>query len=296
MVDPVREISVIIPAFNEAHTIGETVKELREKLQDLALGYEIIVVDDGSADETADVAAGQNCRVVRHGANRGYGASLRSGIKASRKEIVVFYDADGQFDPVDLERLLSGVGRSDMAAGVRGRSSHRPWGRRPGKKVLGWVADFLARTKIPDLNCGYRAIRRGAIAPYLHLLPEGFSASTTTTILFLKKGMSIEWVPVTIRRSKTRSSVRPLKDGFETVLLILRLITLFDPLRIYLPASVLLAGVGLLWGVNRYLVMHQGLSSASVFLLVSAVLVFFFGLLADQVSAMRLGGLEKEGD
>jgi glycosyltransferase involved in cell wall biosynthesis len=291
-----REVSVIIPAFNEAHSIEETVEELKAKLIGLSLDYEIIVVDDGSSDSTGHVAAGMGCRVLRHGANRGYGASLRTGIEATRKSVVLFYDADGQFDPEDIEKLLTGAARAEMAAGVRGRDSHRPWGRRPGKKVLALVADFLSHTKIPDLNCGYRAIRRSAIKPYLHLLPDGFSASTTTTILFLKKGMSIEWVPVTVRRSRTRSSVRPLKDGFETVLLILRLITLFDPLRIFLPTSVLLTAVGLLWGINRYVVMHQGLSSASVFLLVSAVLVFFFGLLADQVSALRLRGLEKEGD
>ena len=290
-----RQVSVIIPAFNEGHSIAEAVRELMEKLDRLSLDYEIIVVDDGSSDSTGDAVAGLGCRVIRHGANRGYGASLRTGIEAAAKQVVLFYDADGQFDPADIEKLLGGVARSQMAAGVRGRDSHRPWGRRPGKKVLGLVADFLSHTKIPDLNCGYRAVRRAAITPYLHLLPDGFSASTTTTILFLKKGMSIEWVPVTIRKSKTRSSVRPMKDGFETALLILRLITLFDPLRIFLPASVFLAGAGVLWGM-RYIVKHQGLSSASLFLLVSAVLVFFFGLLADQVSALRLRGLEREGD
>jgi glycosyltransferase involved in cell wall biosynthesis len=295
MREPVREISVVIPAFNEAHAIGETVDELREALEKLSLEHEIMVVDDGSTDGTGDVAAARGCTVIRHRTNRGYGASLKTGIKAAGKEIVLFYDADGQFDPADLKSLTEGLATADMAAGVRGRGSHRPIERRPGKWVLRVVADYLSSTKIPDLNCGYRAIRRNAILPYLQLLPDGFSASTTTTILFLKKGMAIEWVPVTIRKTKTKSSVKIFKDGFDTVLLILRLITLFDPLRIYLPASALCVIGALIWG-TRFVLAGKGVSLASLFLLITAALLFFFGLLADQVSALRLGGLEKEGD
>lgn len=293
--EPVKEISVVIPAFNEAHAIGETVAELKATLDVLSLDHEILVVDDGSSDGTGDVAESRGCTVIRHRSNRGYGASLKTGIKAASKAIVLFYDADGQFDPEDLKRLLEGLASADMAAGVRGRGSHRPIERRPGKWILKVVADYLSRTNIPDLNCGYRAVRRGAILPYLHLLPDGFSASTTTTILFLKKGLGIEWVPVTIRRAKTKSSVRIFRDGFDTILLILRLITLFDPLRIYLPASALCVVTAVIWG-TRYVLRGQGLSLASMLLLITAVLLFFFGLLADQVSALRLGGLEKEGD
>lgn len=295
MRDQVKEISVIIPAFNEAHAVGETVGELRGALESLSLDFEIMVIDDGSSDGTGDAASASGCRVIRHSANRGYGASLKTGILAARKEVVLFYDADGQFDPADLRRLIGGLAGADMAAGVRGKGSHRPIGRRPGKWVLRVVADYLSRTKIPDLNCGYRAVRRSAILPYLHLLPDGFSASTTTTILFLKKGMAIDWVPVTIRKTKTKSSVKMFRDGFDTVLLILRLITLFDPLRIYLPASALCVVTAVIWG-TRYVLRGQGLSLASMLLLISAALIFFFGLLADQVSALRLGGLEKEGD
>ena len=295
MKEIVREVSVVIPAFNEAHTIGETIDELRGALEGLSLDYEIIVVDDGSSDGTGETAAGRACTVIRHRANRGYGASLRTGIQAAGKKVILFYDADGQFDPADMGRLLKGLASADMAAGVRGKDSHRPLRRRPGKWVLGVVADYLSRTTIPDLNCGYRAVRREAIVPYLHLLPDGFSASTTTTILFLKKGMGVEWVPVTVRKTRTKSSVRIFRDGFDTILLILRLITLFDPLRIFLPASALLAATAVVWG-GRYVIRGQGLSSASLFMLVSAALIFFFGLLADQVSALRLGGLEKEGD
>jgi glycosyltransferase involved in cell wall biosynthesis len=295
MSETVKEVSVVIPAFNEAHAIGETVGELKAALVRLSIEHEIIVVDDGSSDGTGEVASRAGCKVIRHRANRGYGASLKTGIQASCKAVVLFYDADGQFDPADLEALLKGIEGADMAAGVRGKDSHRPLRRRPGKWVLGVVADYLAHTRIPDLNCGYRAVRREAVAPYLHLLPDGFSASTTTTILFLKKGMSVEWVPVTIRKTKTKSSVRIFRDGFDTALLVLRLITLFDPLRIYLSASALFAVTAVFWG-GRYILKGRGLSSGSLFLLVSAALIFFFGLLADQVSALRLGGLEKEGD
>jgi glycosyltransferase involved in cell wall biosynthesis len=246
-------------------------------------------VDDGSTDGTGRVLgtlARPGLRVLRHARNRGYGASLKTGAAQAGHDLVLFWDADGQFRPEDIPALFEAARGADMAAGARGRDSDQPWMRRPGKRVLGLVANYLARERIPDLNCGFRIVRRDVLRRYLHLLPDGFSASTTLTLLLLRGGHEVRFVPVRVERRVGTSTVNIVSDGFETLMLIVRLVTLLDPLRVFLPASGLFLGLGLLWGV-RYLALGRGLSSAALFLLISGVLTFLIGLLADQVSALR---------
>ena len=225
--------------------------------------------------------------MVRHPKNRGYGASLRSGLAASRYAHILFYDGDGQFDPAEIPDLLAAADEADMATGKRGADSDAPFLRRPGKKILAWTANYLAKQKIPDLNCGYRIVRREVLERHEHLLPEGFSASTTLTLLLLKGGYDVRFVRVRIRRRQgSASTVNIVTDGFDTLMLIVRLITLLDPLRVFLPASGAMFAVGVLWGL-QYLMLGRGLSMATLFLLISSVLTFLIGLLADQVAALR---------
>jgi glycosyltransferase involved in cell wall biosynthesis len=281
-------VSIILPAYNESPAVGEVVAELKELYPD----YELLVVDDGSDDDTGAVAQAAGARVVRHKRNRGYGASWKNGVRLARGETVVFFDADGQFDPHDVARLLAIMPECDMAVGARSRDSHVPPERRPGKFVLQIVADLLTDTQTPDLNCGLRAVRREVISRYLHLLPDGFSASTTATIALLKRGYRVEFVPVLARARKGKSTVNPLRDGFGTIMLIVRLIALFDPLRLFLPASLLLQVLGWGWGL-RYIITGRGLSVGALLLILTSVLTFFFGILCDQVAALRQERFER---
>jgi glycosyltransferase involved in cell wall biosynthesis len=282
-----RGLSVIIPAYNEGAAIGGVLDELLGVLGGFSDPWEVLVVDDGSSDDTARVCKGrEGVAVVRHPKNRGYGASLKTGFKRSRHPFCLFFDADGQFNPTEIESLYTTALDSDMATGMRGADSDAPVIRRPGKKVLALTANYLAKMKIPDLNCGYRVVRKELLEHYGHLLPDGFSASTTLTLLLLKGGFDVRFVPVRIRKRTGTSTVSIFSDGFDTLLLIVRLITLLDPLRVFLPASGIMFVLGILWGL-RYLLAGQGLSIATLFLLTTGVLIFLIGLLADQVSALR---------
>ena len=280
------DVSVVIPAYNEEQAIGATLDALRLSLASSRRSYQIIVVDDGSSDRTAAEAAARGVHVVKHRRNRGYGAALKSGALVARGEVVLFYDADNQFDAADVDRMVDELSDHDAALGARTLGSHAPFSRRGGKKLLGWLANYLARTRIPDLNCGLRAIRRHVLLDYLHLLPNGFSASTTTTLVLLKEGHDVRFVPVKVKKRIGTSTVKPIKDGVETALLIVRLTTLLDPFRVFGPVSGVFFLFGLVWG-TYYIRLGRGLSTASLFMLVSSIIIFFFGLLADQVASLR---------
>lgn len=283
---PASDVTVVIPAYNEEEGISETLDTLLASTEESSRSFEILVVDDGSSDRTAEIAARPGVRVIRHQRNRGYGAALKTGVLAARGEVVAFYDADNQFEAADLHRVIDALDSCDAALGNRTAESHSPFSRRGGKRLLGWLANYLARQKIPDLNCGLRAMRRDLLLEYLHLWPQGFSASTTTTLVLLKEGYDVSFVPVTVKKRVGQSSVKIFRDGFNTVLLIVRLTTLLDPFRVFIPTAIVLFALGLAWGV-RYMVQGMGLSVASLFLMVSGVNIFFFGLLADQIAAMR---------
>jgi glycosyltransferase involved in cell wall biosynthesis len=278
-------VSIIVPAFNEEEGLGKVLAGLEEWQR---RGAEVVVVDDGSTDRTPEVAGNAGVRVIRHRVNKGYGAALKSGIRAASGEIIVTLDSDGQHDPCEIQRLLAELAECDMVVGMRGKASHTPSLRRPGKWLLVRLANYLAQTEIPDLNSGYRAIRADTVNRFLHILPNGFSFSTTLTLALFKEGYNVAYVPITAAPRTGRSTVRPLHDGFNTILLIIRTIALFDPLQVFLPASALLFLIGILYWILDSLYLHRpNIPSGAVILLVSAVVVFMFGILADQVSAIR---------
>ena len=279
-------VSVIIPAYNEAAGVGAVIRQVRAELERLERPHEILVIDDCSSDGTGELARAAGASVITHSRNKGYGGSLKDGVRAARHPIVLFYDADGQFDAKDIGVLLGYLPDYDMATGWRDARSHVPSDRIVGKKVLALVANWLANQKIPDLNCGFRAIKRDVLMRYLHLLPNGFSASTTTTLLFLKQGYSVRFVPTVIEKRVGTSTVNPIKDGMRTILLILRLITLLDPFRVFFPVSAILAVAGVAWALP-FLIMGRGLSVGGLFLMTTAIIIFFFGLLVDQVAQLR---------
>jgi len=277
-------VSIVVPAFNEERSIQRVVRDLVM----LGKGVEIIVVDDGSEDETCDRARKGGAKVIRHPYNKGYGAALKTGIRHSSGEVVCFFDADNQHRTEDLVQMLQFVGEYDAVLAKRTSESHIPVLRKPGKKILSIVANYLSKQKIPDLNCGLRAFKKDILLRLLHILPDGFSFSTTTTLAMYKMGYTVKWVSITTNPRVGRSTVRQIEHGAETLVLITRIIALFDPLKVFLPISVLLIGGGLVYQIMLITLYGFHVAGGAILSVLAGILVFFFGVLADQISAMRL--------
>ncbi|MHC4259289.1 MAG: glycosyltransferase family 2 protein [Planctomycetota bacterium] len=286
-----KKISIILPAYNEADAIGEVL----DKLVPMATenGWEVIVVDDGSSDGTGKIASQHSVKVLTHKHNRGYGASLSTAVRITNADVVVFMDADGQQNHNDILRLLEHTDQHDMVAGARMKDSYIDPYRMPGKKLLGWFANYLAKEKIPDINSGFRAFKRDVLLNYLHLMPQGFSFSATSTFAMLKGGHQIKWIPIKTTKRIGASTVKQLKHGPETMMLMLRLTVLFDPLRVFLPTSgilMLLAVIATTVNIIQDLlkgIYRMAVPATALFLGISAVIIFMLGLLTDQVSAIR---------
>lgn len=280
----INDITIVIPALNEGQSIANVVGSLMRRLGT----PEIIVINDGSEDNTGEEAKKAGARVIKHDRNRGYGWCLRTGVLASEREYVLFCDADGQHTAEDVERVANAIDGFDMVVGERDNDSHISILRVPGKYVLRKFADFLAGERIPDLNSGLRIVRRGVLLKYLHLMPNGFSFSTTTTFALLKGNYSIKWVPITTGVRIGKSTVRQFKHGPQTLMLILRLTVLFEPLKIFLIVTRWLALFSIIsLGVDIAQGGDAGLSDTTVILSISMLIIFMFGLLCDQVSSLR---------
>jgi glycosyltransferase involved in cell wall biosynthesis len=279
-------LSVVIPAFNEEAAIGAVVTGIMEMLKATDSPFEILVVDDCSRDRTAEIAANCGAKVLHHAHNRGYGAALKTGIRKAKYGLIAMADADGQHDEQQLASLLVALDDADVAIGAR-RNSHVPLVRKPGKLILKWVANWVTGWDIPDLNSGLRVMRREAILDCMHLAPDGFSFSTTTTIALINGGFLIQWVPIQIHKRTGRpSSVRIVRDGLKTLLLIIRIVVLFAPLRVFLPVSAFLFLIGLISAVMG-MIGNQNIADKDVIILLTSVIIFFYGILADQLSAIR---------
>ena len=240
------------------------------------------------------MAEGAGCRLIRHKVNKGYGASWKTGVLQARGDTVVFFDGDGQFEVGDVGRVVERLQSedADIVFAVRRHGSQEPWLRRPGKAVLFAVANFLARRRIKDLNCGLRAVKRKILLRYLHLLPDGFSASTTSTLIFIKRGYQTSEVEITTRKRLGKSSVRIIKDGLNTMLLIIRIIALFDPLRIFVPVSLAVMAAATLYSLYEALHRGLGIPVLGATLFTGGLLIFFMGIVCDQISAVRLERFE----
>lgn len=281
-------LTVIIPAFNEAQSIKAVLENVRNVCGDTV--SEIIVVDDGSTDGTYEQAELSGVRVVSHTRNRGYGASLKTGIRMVTTEYVLTMDADGQHRAEDAINLWDQRDGYDMIVGQRTSMLHSPLWRVPGKWVLTRIANLMVKQQIPDLNSGLRLFRRDTVIRYLHLCPSGFSFSTTITLAILSRGYSVRYVPIQVNKRQGKSTVK-LVTGFDTVILILRMIALFNPLRIFLPLSMLLVVTGGVWGIP-YVLHGSGISVGALLTFTTAILIFCLGILCDQISQLRLERFE----
>ncbi len=276
------QTSVVIPAYNEAHAVADVVAALRGA----AAWHEILVVDDGSGDGTGEAARAAGATVVRHPYNKGNGAAVKSGIRAATGEYILIIDADGQHPPADALRLVSRLGEYDLVVGARADATQATWARRLGNAALNRLASYLTGRTIPDLTSGFRAAGRAPLREFLHLLPNGFSTPTTTTLSFVKAGYNVRFEPVEARRRTGRSKINLLGDGTRFLLIVLKIVTLFSPLRVFLPVS--LASFALGAGYAAWTIATQShVTNSSVLLIMLGVLVFLIGLVSEQVAALR---------
>lgn len=273
-------VSVVVPAYNEAGHVAEQVRSLDRVLAGSGWRYEIIVVDDGSTDGTAEAAATTGARVVRRPKNAGYGAALKLGIRLARYEWILITDADGTY-PVDaIEDLLAQSDANTMIVGARtGLSVQVPMERRPAKWFLNRLASYLAGQRLPDINSGLRLIRKSLVQRYEHLLPQGFSFTTTITLAAACNGHPVAYVPIDYHARLGTSKIRP-RHAFDFMLLIVRTIVFFNPLKVFLPLGAVLAVAGLAKFV--YDVTRDNLSESAVLGMLGALVVWAVGLLADQ--------------
>jgi glycosyltransferase involved in cell wall biosynthesis len=284
MADPAA-VSIVIPAMNEAAAIGDVVRELGEA----AAWHEILVIDDGSTDETTARAAAAGARVIRHPYNKGNGAAVKSGIRAATGEFILILDGDGQHRPSDALRLVSRLGEYDLVVGARSSVTQATHIRRLGNAALNALASFLTERTIPDLTSGFRGARRETLLEFLHLLPNGFSTPTTTTLCFLRAGYNVTFEPVEARQRSGSSKIRLSRDGPKFLLIMLRVMTIFSPLRVFLPIAGTSFAIGTGYAIWTIFTQRH-ITNSSVLLIMLAVAVFLVGLVSEQIAALRTDG------
>lgn len=275
-------ISVVLPAKNEAAAIGAVIAGIRARLPDA----EIIVVNDGSGDGTAAVARAAGACVVDHPYSMGNGAAVKSGARAAAGAVLVFMDADGQHDPADIPRLLDKLDEGyDMVVGARDAASQASVGRSVANRFYNRLASYMTGQRIEDLTSGLRAARAQRFREFIHLLPNGFSYPTTSTMAFFRAGYPVAYIPIKAARRIGTSHVRIFKDGARFLLIIFKIGTLYSPLKLFAPVVVAQALLGL--GYYGYTFATQGrLSLATIFLLTSAVTTFLIGLVSEQITQL----------
>ena len=278
-------VSVIIPAFNEEETIAQVVADIRDHFAEVS---EVLVIDDGSTDKTAERAAAAGATVIRNPYNIGNGASVKRGCIAASGEILVMLDADGQHPASEISRLLEQIGSYDLCIGARTRRSTTSRVRNIGNAVLNSIASWISESRVVDLTSGFRAMKRTVVLQYIHLFPRRYSYPTTTTMAFLLGNHFVKYVPVdsVTRRKFGKSNLRPVHDFFRFLNIMLRLLVLFRPQKFFLPLSLITFVAGIIWATYQ-LFNTGGLQGTSLLLIISSVVFFCFGLLAEQIAEMR---------
>lgn len=282
---PPPHLSVVLPAYNEVESIGDVVDAVLAAVPE-GEEWEIIVVDDGSTDGTAERAARPGVQVVRHPYNKGNGAAVKSGLRAAQAERLCLLDADGQHDPAEIPRLTEMLDDYDLVIGTRTNARGGGWIRRIGNLFYNRLASYLTNTRIPDLTSGFRAARRQPMLEFLPLYPNGFSYPVTSTLAFIKAGYNVGFAPIDVSTRVGRSKIRLFQDGIKFVLITLRIVTLFSPLRIFFPASLVLFVVGAGYGVYTIFT-EVHITNTTVLLCLTSLLIFLIGLISEQIALMR---------
>lgn len=280
------DLSVVIPAYNEEGAVGSTVRQIFDALSKLPIRFEIIVVDDGSTDATGREATHAGAHLVSSQKNNGYGGALKRGIAAGHSRYVAILDADGTYPPASLVEMLEIARSADMVVGDRGAAMRNvSYVRRPAKWILNVLAAFLAGRRIPDINSGLRVFKRESLQKFIPLMPDGFSFTTTITLCMLCTNLSVEYVPIVYGKRVGHSKIRPVH--FLTFLvLLLRIVVLFRPLRVFLPLGAILFMLGFAKAIYDITLMN--LSESAIFGLLAALIVWSLGLVADMIARLHL--------
>jgi glycosyltransferase involved in cell wall biosynthesis len=287
-----KEISVVIPAYNEEQEISRVLTEMRTLLHGKGINAEIIVVDDGSTDQTARMAKMVGARVIQHRSNRGYGASLKTGIVEATHNIIAITDADGTYPARFLPDMLEELENADMVVGARiGSTVHIPLVRRPAKKALNLLANYVSGRKIPDLNSGLRVFRRDVILQYFPILPDQFSFTTTITMAMLCDKYAVSYIPIDYLKRGGRSKIVPWDAG-SFAILILRIAMLFKPLRVFIPMALFCLAFAIV-KITVDMFRDPNISASAVLALISAMQLTLVGMLGEAI-ASRLGRLNPQ--
>lgn len=281
-------LTIIIPAYNEQDGIAKVVDQVRSALADSGLTYELLVVNDGSRDDTAARARATGVRVVSHRVNRGYGEALKTGIRNAAYDRIAIIDADGSYPAADIPKLAELLDGAEMVVGARTKANAAiPLIRRPAKALLTWLASYLTGTKIPDLNSGLRLFKRPLAIEFFDLLPSGFSFTTTITLAALNSGYNVEFVPIDYYHRTGRSKIRPIQDTFNFFMLVLRLTLIFRPIKIYLPLAGLMVALALVILAVGWFAFGRIFDNTILLVIQTAIQAAMIGLLADVVNVRR---------
>lgn len=275
-------ISIVLPAKNESAAIGQTIAQI----QQLQFVHEIIVVNDGSTDDTQMIAEQAGAIVVTHPYSKGNGAAIKTGARHASGEVIVFMDADGQHDPQDIRYLLQKIEEGyDLVVGARQKGSQASIGRGIANGLYNNLASYMTEHKVADLTSGFRAVRAEKFREFLYLLPNGFSYPTTSTMAFFRAGYSVAYVPIHAAKRIGKSHIQPIKDGVRFFLIIFKIATLFSPLKMFLPIAVLLFMMATAWyGYTLY--EYHRFTNMSALLYTGSVMIFLMGLISEQITAL----------
>lgn len=282
------EVTIIIPAYNEEKSLSTLLPEL-SKLKGIG---EIIVVDDGSTDNTGKIAEDKGAKVIKHPYNKGNGASIKTGIRNAKGDVVVLMDADSQHNPQEIPSLLANIPEYDMVVGARIQNPQGSFHRNLANWFYNRFASYLTKFEILDLTSGFRAVRKEVVMKFLYLFPNGFSYPTTLTLALLRSGYSIKYVPIHANKRVGKSKISVLNDGFRFILVILKIIVLFSPLRVFMPLSIIFSLAGIAYYAYTFFSRHQ-FSVASVLFLITGVLLFMLGLISEQIAQLRMDRSEE---
>ncbi|MBV7541528.1 glycosyltransferase family 2 protein [Acidovorax sp. sic0104] len=286
MISQSMDISVVLPAKNEEAAIGATVSGVVNFISRSALRGEVIVVDDGSSDATAQIAQQAGARVVKHNYSKGNGAAIKTGARAATGEIIVFMDADGQHNPADIPHLLAAIAQGhDLVVGARQKGSQASVGRHVANSLYNRLASWMTGHRVEDLTSGFRAARARMFREFLYMLPNGFSYPTTSTMAFFRSGYSVAYVPIHAATRIGKSHIRLIRDGLRFFLIIFKIGTLFSPLKIFAPVAFIMFAFASSW--YGWTWWHEGrFTNMSALLYTGSVMVFLMGLISEQITTL----------